>query len=485
MPKRKRNLTVSNQKELNQLMTNAHTDTDEDDELSDRIQVLTDRRDNLGAGYEYIDKNSDSLRGKFNGTIRQVLTTIQNGIDRLTTEIGNLETLQAKRRNFANRVVNKRAKGGYAGDGNCYLSFVNVGMGDCTLVTSPTGVRIMIDCGSDSISDVILDPDWDPSTDPSAETYIQNNIKSKLFLNGRKKIDLLFLTHPDADHHDKLETLLDPLGITAGLVYYGGADKFTAFTSSAYVKRIAGTTSAVLRKVMVREESTKAKGAIVVSKTINGAQLPSEGTPDQPGDEFVDTTGDVVIYYEEENGSDFRISVIAGLVTGVWQGNKFVKSDCDIKTASEMKQNATVQNKGSLMILVQCFGETVLVCGDATAVTEQFAIDYFSAQLGAVEYLRMGHHGSPTSSSKAFVNALKKMHTAVASTGGATTVVHYLPKQRIIALYPPKVGGGAKGHPIYAFKGGDKKAQLYFDDLLDKVYATGSDDTFSFSIVDA
>lgn len=486
VPKRKRTLTVDNQTRLNQLMTNADTDTDEDDELSDQIQTLMDRKDNLDAGYAYIAANLNGLRGHFNVTPTQALAAIQQGIAAVDGQIKTLQALLVKRQNFASRLITKRKKSGQAGDGNCYVSFVNVGMGDCTIVTTPKGVLIMIDCGSDSLSDVILDPDWDPLVGPTAETYIRNNVKAPTFLNGGKQIDLLFLSHPDADHHDKLETILSPLGVTASMCYYGGADAITAYTSSAYIKRIAGTTDTSLRKVVLCEDPTlDTKGKIVLNKTINGKTLPSAGKPGQIGSEFIDpATGAMVIYYESDKTSDFRISVIAGNVTGVWKGGKFVTSDKEIKTASEMKDEGTPPNKRSLIVLIECFKEKIVVCGDATAVTERFAGDYFSDQLEQIQYLRTGHHGSPTSSSNFFISAVEKnLKMAVASTGGKTTVVHRLPKQKIIGLYVPVTADGSDDHSIYAFERDDTIAQLYFPDLTDQVYATGSNDTVPITIM--
>ena len=125
------------------------------------------------------------------------------------------------------------------------------------------------------------------------------------------------------------------------------------------------------------------------------------------------------------------------------------------------------------------------MCGDATAVTEQFAADYFEKLLNGIQYLRMGHHGSPTSSSAVFLGACSGIKTAVASTGGQKTKVHRLPKQRIIGLYPPKVEGGAPNHSIYAFERDDAIAKLYFTNLAKKIYATGSNDTYSLTIADA
>jgi beta-lactamase superfamily II metal-dependent hydrolase len=489
--KRKRAYPVDDQADLDMLLTKATTKIDETKgpiDLSTKIQILTDRYEDLVAGRDYINAHESTLRSTFRqGTPRHVTDDIiAPAIRDLGKKLGEYEDLAQSRQNFASRAIARRSKIGQAGDGNCYITFVNVGLGDCTIVTSPLGRRMLIDCGSHSLSDVILDPDWDRVTDPPERAYIQNHLRSPLFLNDEDQIDLLFLTHPDVDHHNLLQDVLEPVGVKkVGIVYYGGTDDFSDYyPTSNYIMELAGTTAASLRNVVVREEETKNnQGKIVLTKTINGATLPRAGQPDQIGYEFVDpATGAVVIYYEEARGSDFKIAVLAGNVTGVWREGKFVVSDCEIKTAGEKKLDGSSPNKRSLIVLIECYGQCVLVCGDATAVTEQFAVDYFSPLLGTVQRLRMGHHGSPTSSSTAFLGALKKMDLAVASTSGAKTTKDHLPKRPIIALYPKRVTDGAIAHDIYAHDKDDAIAHPYFEGLVRKIYATGSNDSIPVTI---
>src|SRR5262249_19392478 len=140
--------------------------------------------------------------------------------------------------NVAARVQIKRQKTQKCGDGNCYVQFVNVGMGDCTLIATPLGRRIMIDCGSTSLFDVVLDPAL-KTAKVTAIDCIANTIKSELFLNGATTIDLLVLTHPDADHDNKLEAILRPLKIKASVVYFGGTEDLTAYGSSGYIQEIS------------------------------------------------------------------------------------------------------------------------------------------------------------------------------------------------------------------------------------------------------
>ena len=80
------------------------------------------------------------------------------------------------------------------------IDFIDVGQGDCTLVTFPNGKRLMVDCGS-----------------------VKNGPVSKIrpALLARLDPDVpavheLVITHPDRDHYNRLEAVLQ--GVTVGRV---------------------------------------------------------------------------------------------------------------------------------------------------------------------------------------------------------------------------------------------------------------------------
>ena len=484
MPKRARVAIVNNDDKLNAIMANAVYVTNPADDLTVQIQTLTDRYRQLAAGATDIRNNLRTYR--FSGlTTRQALANIEGALKLIQGQIDAKQALLVKRQNFAARVAVNAAKG-QRGDGTCYLHFVNVGLGDCTAISTPSGRTIMIDCGTDSLSDVILDPDYDPSTNIGADTYIANTIKGKTFLNTGKNIDLLFLTHPDADHHNKLKTVLGPVRAKIGLVYYGGADKIEDYAggTSAYLKQAAGTAASLFRRVTLSEGAFLDKNKqVVVTRAINGNPVSkTAGQAGQLGDEFLDpATGAMVVYYEQTAKSNFRISLLAGNVVGAWADGTYALLESPLKDAREMKLDSTPANRRGLMVLVECFGARILICGDGTTVTEKFVVNQFPNVLNGVTILRMGHHGSPTSSGQFFLNALGGLTRAVVSTGGENTVLHFLPKQRVLALYGA-LPSGAKKHNIYSFESGDQKSQVYLSNITAWLYATGSNDTIAFPI---
>jgi beta-lactamase superfamily II metal-dependent hydrolase len=462
--------------------------------LSEQINSLSEAIRSLRGAYAFLsDSNSRPTGSLFPYTKRTAAVAVDDVLKVLNPNLAALKALREKQRNFANRMVVSNDSGEYAGNGKLYVQFVNIGMGDCTLITTPKGVNIMVDCGSFALEDVTsVIPNYDPKTVGSPEEIIGNAVRSKTFLNGSGEIDILVLTHPDKDHHNKLEKVLkDTIGgsVSVKVVYFGGVtgasliggDELAAYyPSNGYITEIAGKTNAELRRVDLQFNGSEA----IVKKMINGVDITNtSGTANQIGMEYIDpATGEMVLYYEDGN-SDFRLSALASNVTGYWLKNKvFVGNDAYLKGADEMKLNGEVPNKRCLVVMVRCFKQNILVTGDATVVTEKFMLRFFKDSLKTVQTLRMGHHGSPTSSCQDFVNALTAMNLAVASTSGQDTVIHHLPKRRIMDLYNLKVPDGVAAHDIWAFeKETDSKAQNYFPGMTRKLFATGSNDTVSMS----
>ncbi|MDO5100240.1 MAG: DNA internalization-related competence protein ComEC/Rec2 [Eubacteriales bacterium] len=80
-------------------------------------------------------------------------------------------------------------------------TMMDVGQGDCNLLQSGDQTVLMVDCGSSSKTDVG-----------------RRVVAAALFTQGISHIDALFLTHPDADHINGVEGLLEA-GIEIGMIY--------------------------------------------------------------------------------------------------------------------------------------------------------------------------------------------------------------------------------------------------------------------------
>jgi len=77
-------------------------------------------------------------------------------------------------------------------------------------------------------------------------------------------------------------------------------------------------------------------------------------------------------------------------------------------------------NDGSIIAKLT-YGETeIMLTGDATSTTEQFVLKSFPHEYLDVDILKVGHHGSRTSTSEAFLRALTPEYAIISSGKGNT-----------------------------------------------------------------
>ena len=84
------------------------------------------------------------------------------------------------------------------------IDFVDVGQGDCILLTCPKGGHVMVDCGSLGGGDR-----------EAAKQRVQ-----AILAEGNGKVDTLVITHPDADHYNWIPYVLD--GVDVDAIYMVG-----------------------------------------------------------------------------------------------------------------------------------------------------------------------------------------------------------------------------------------------------------------------
>ena len=467
------------------LQTNAPLSPSSTLALNDRITTVQNYIDQWDAELKFIyelTRGDNPFAPDF--VVRTATTAVQDKRDSLAGQLQEFLDEREREKNRAAINIVASGTGAQAGDGNLYIQFVNIGLGDCTLITTPLGARIMVDCGCDGATqDIVLNSSLKGT---GAFTHVRNQVKNDLFLHGRNEIDLLLLTHTDKDHHNKIESILTPLlGMKVHITYYGGTENFTEYGKSAsYLRKVCGDNNTFLKKAIIREEKNS---KTAFTQSINDAPVTATaGTPKTLGKEFIDANKALVLYYEVDvvgKKSDFKISLLAANATGAWKGNTFYTADADLKTAGEKKINGSPQNQRSLLVLVECFGQKILICGDGTVVTEYVAMNHYKdTLLSKVDYQRIGHHGSPTSSSKAFVASLKQDKIAVASVGGESLVKHHLPQKAILNTYLPLpviITPAPASHTIYAW---EELTRENLSGITNNIWATGSNDSYQVSI---
>jgi len=197
--------------------------------------------------------------------------------------------------------------------GDMFVSYIDVGQGDCELITLPGGTVILIDGG---------------------DTFCSEEIVPYLNENGVEKIDILVATHPHADHIGGLDDVLNSLEV----------DKI-------YLPKISNSdvpTTVVYERFLT---SIKRNGCAVVQAT------------------------DGLTLYESEN--------------------------ILVKCLGPMGENYGDLNAYSAVIKIE-YGEcSFLFTGDATQENEREILR--SGENIDVDVLKVGHHGSGTSTTNEFL----------------------------------------------------------------------------------
>jgi beta-lactamase superfamily II metal-dependent hydrolase len=311
------------------------------------------------------------------------------------------------------------------------INFVNIGQGDCTLVKCPDGTTIMIDCGThQAASDdtfikrkenkdkwkaelgrlsrlsakqkketidyekrynaaVKFARSWEKSYNEikstnnlNTNTLVQQSILDFLPLaedgvTKKKKIDFLILTHHDEDHYNKV---VEFTGLVSfGTVYYSGP---------------------IGRYRMLRENYASPTNVDrYISITVNGiAEDDQSKIETHPGASVVISDEPHTVYHKDE----VEITILASNVHNH-------PLDQAVKDAADrhFRFDAVDINSRSIVTMLRYIGDKILIMGDATTATEDFLIHNYDDDTLKADTLRIGHHGSDSSSKLEFIQKVR------------------------------------------------------------------------------
>jgi beta-lactamase superfamily II metal-dependent hydrolase len=228
--------------------------------------------------------------------------------------------------------------------------FMDAGQGDCTLIVYPDNSVTLVDCGS---------------TKSGAQAFEEIKKVANERLENSGGYVTLVLTHPDEDHYnlihklDKKDRLFDRL-IYA---YYGGdIELYQNLKDNDYTYELLSH---------------------LQEHQIAG---PPENTTSTTPDGYLSRAG-------------VNVTILAANCTG------------KPKSGSGVKKNAN-----SIVLLVEYQQAKIFLMGDAFFQTEKFIHDAYQRagllsrlqkQPGETVVLKMGHHGSDTSTSRDWVNLIQ------------------------------------------------------------------------------
>lgn len=234
-------------------------------------------------------------------------------------------------------------------DGRLHVRFLDVGQGDATFITTPKGSRILVDGGP---NDKVL------------------NLINQFTYPSDKKIDLLFLTHPDADHVSGLVSVLKSFEVKNII--------FEPFPKE----------SRIYREFL----------SAVAEEKEGGARVTDPGLGD------VITIGDLALKVIWSKDAQERV-LGAGTNTSETSG---------LNT-----------NDASLVLKVSYGGFDVMLTGDESN-NEARAMMSVSPDLEALDVYKAAHHGSKNGFSEALLKMLKP-ELAVISVGKNNSYGHPFP----------------------------------------------------------
>lgn len=220
--------------------------------------------------------------------------------------------------------------------------FIDVGQGDAIVLEFGDGKTVMIDAGSTSPG----------LADCRAETlaYLEHIEVDK--------IEYLIVTHPDTDHYNMLEAVMDAYVVDN--VIYNACEKNQTYTG--FIERI------------------------------------------------VEETGNASMVIDAD-GEDYSI-------TGTGYTVKIYAPGYGTFENGDGKYDAEESNGMSPMIVVETAGRRLLFTGDGTVETETWFIEKMGGASYDVDFLKAGHHGSDTSTSQAFLDFVTPEYCVIMCDNG-------------------------------------------------------------------
>lgn len=319
-------------------------------------------------------------------------------------------------------VISSPSKPSKVAGPQCAFSFLPMGQGDCTVFRTPSNRVVVIDCGAKPIQ----------RANPAHTTaqYYQHirGMLNPFFANiANPVIDKLLISHSDADHHNVISGAfgIAPL-VTVNEVWHSSPITDARFQNGNTRTWLRGNVPggpAQIRQVMLVNTNPQTRQALPGSPwvAIPGASL-VQLTPPPASPAFR--------ILSEPN---FTLDI---LVSGLPRP-PLPPVGIDYTLGGTLDDHDAGNNRACMVCLITTFGQRILICADATIITEQYLTQHFSGPNGIdnLTIVQIPHHGSAVTSfgHPTFINQVNAQF-AVASAG-LNQHVHHLPSFEVLNAY--------------------------------------------------
>jgi beta-lactamase superfamily II metal-dependent hydrolase len=426
----------------------------------------------------------------------------------------------------------KYTVGGLADD-TLTVAFMEIGNGDCIFIKTPEGHVFVVDCGTRKRPD---------------DAHFQKSIRdifTKFFLKpastgAKQNLKAMILTHPDKDHYNEIVPILEPvidkiedLFHSLDLRRYNGtaAKEETPTSSTSSTSSTPSTSSSVSTTPVATDPSTVAvtgaedplktlqflashavrKHRVTINSDETLLVTESAAQNKKPPYKPDETTKSITVHKENWHGSTCEIILLAaGLTEDSQSDRKFVAANSRSGTTGTRDRyahkgiqrripGATEENTASIVTLVKGRDKKLLLCGDATYLTELYLLQNHEAEITKVDVAQIEHHGAGTAHGAGiYVEKLDPFFAAVSTGahGGDNN-----PRWRVIQKYlgykklrsrdtPPqekrvvRLKDNQKGHVVQVFdeSGQALKADLWTPHSSSGIYSTRDNGPIVFTL---
>ena len=261
------------------------------------------------------------------------------------------------------------------GDGDLQVHFINVGQGDCILILFPDGKEMLIDCANYNDNGSIKE---------STLEYI-----GRYVTDGQ--IDYLMVTHGDSDH-----------------IYFVDEVLYAYDVDNIYMPFILAEP---------KNDATRAEAV---------ANLPADKLALFTDDDTL-TSGvyaDFFIAALSEEGANIMFNMGNFSISSDTYRIDFYGYTAEDWENTGLGDDAEAKNAVSPIGILEYNGRRVVLTGDSNEINEPKFIAQFSVDVLDCDVLKVGHHGSETSSTREFLDFVDCEYAIISCNASGNTFEH-------------------------------------------------------------